>query len=426
MTLVVRWLTVLAALTIGSTALAFNRDRSLRIGYVSSHEAALTIDGEPALDLELAPATEAALIERVGETAGPVYTYHLHGLHPNTAYTIGLETAIGRRTPIQFKTPPLPTLSGSDSSPLRLQITGAIPANASRSDLELVAAGLQTYDAIATISIGGLFALAEGEEQTAEGYLYAARRLIGDAIWQGHWGRGAHYGVLGANDYGPIGATRYWSNRRAVLDAFAKTWPTPNQPFSGTPTVYEFSCGDVACFVLDGFSLSEGVESPTAKRSILGQPQHEWLANALALSPATFKLILCGRPLLVPVKDGFSLHGFEEATRAILEVLDGPGTEGIILITGGGQNGELTRIIRPSGYPIYELSVGPLARFQSHEATEPLLNYFRVPGTLVREPHFARLEVTGPTTKRTLRISMHQSDGTELWTETLLAEDLKD
>jgi hypothetical protein len=214
------------------------------------------------------------------------------------------------------------------------------------------------------VAVGGLFTFADTDPTpiSARAYERAALRRLTAAAWQGVWRSGAHYGVLGALDYGPAGANRHWRNRAAVHTAFALYWPAPNRPLRDSPAAYEFTVGDVACFVLDAYSFADGVERPAIERAILGEAQRHWLANALAVSEAPFKVIFGGRPLLVPSADGFALHSFDQASRDFLKILDGPGTDGVVLVTGGGPVGELTRFIRSSGYPLHELSLGPLAR----------------------------------------------------------------
>jgi hypothetical protein len=402
-----------------------------RIGLASPREIAVVVHAPDSEKVRLRASPEGAsgkAVERdFALSAETFQTLLLDPLEPNRGYALRAEFLPGGQIlEGRVRLSPLPPARGETTPTVRLLLAGPPAPEALRLDLELAAAGLLAQAADFTLWIGHGSAPLPGDHLSAHGFARAAARPLRDPRWMNFWGRGAHGAVLGANDYGPPGAARAWTHRAAALTAFADAWPRPGQPLAGTPAAYAFTLGDLDCFVLDAFSLADGPETAPAERLVFGEAQLAWLTHALALSPARFKLVFSGRPLLPPPEDGFGLENFPTAARAFARALEEAGADGVVLVSAGGRLGELTRLDRPRRYPLHELSLGPLTRGAGPEPSTGDLNFRRVPGTLVREPHFARIEAGGPTDRRSLRLSVHRLDGTELWAETLAADELRD
>ena len=417
----------LLALTSGAAA----SEVCFRIGYVTAEEAALAISAPPGSALRVratprdAPGEALERAITIPADGAPV-TVTLAPLAPATPHAIAISPLAGGATQtgsFVTDTPPPPPGEAPDFAVL---VTGGLPASPLATDLEMAGAALLAQDRNdIVIWLGGLSQPRLDDRLTPAGTRRAAARSLREPALAPLWNHKAHFGVLGEIDYGPPRAGRAWSNRGAALAAFAETWPTPHRPFSETPGVYQFRRGDAEFFVLDGWSWREGAEVERASREVLGDAQRRWLTQALHTSTARFKCVLAGFPLLSPSGGETALAASPAARKAFDRLLADPALEGVLLLSGGHPVGELTRIGRPDGYPLRELQVGPLTRSSRAAAAFPDLNYFRVPGTLVREPHFCRLAFSGQGDRRQLRLSAHALDGSELWAESLLASDLQ-
>jgi alkaline phosphatase D len=185
-----------------------------------------------------------------------------------------------------------------------------------------------------------------------------------------------------------------------------------------------FKWADIDFFLLDNRYYRSPNDRNTTDRTILGEEQIEWLIDALTVSAAPFKIIVMGGQFLSPVTYSENYSNFSEERNRIIRLMTQEEIKGVIFFTGDRHHSELSKLERPNQYPLYDLTISPLtAGPHTTAAEEP--NYLRVPGTLVMERNFARLEVSGPGVDRSLKISVFNSAGNELWTQTIKANDLK-
>jgi alkaline phosphatase D len=230
------------------------------------------------------------------------------------------------------------------------------------------------------------------------------------------------YAVWGGTDYGPRGAGRYYTQRKAAEKSFRAFWPAPaTAPVEGLATRFRYSDADF--FLLDVRTHRD--DRPDAERLpvILGEAQIEWLRQELLLSDATFKVIMAGAPILNPAKSPENLSSAEREHTRLLEMLRTERISGLLFASGGKAYGELTRLVHAQSYNLHEITVGPLTA--NPETNEDELNYFRVPGTSSFERNFALLEFGGPEEDRAVTLRVLGTEGQELWSRTLRASQLQ-
>jgi DNA-binding IclR family transcriptional regulator len=95
-------------------------------------------------------------------------------------------------------------------------------------------------------------------------------------------------------------------------------------------------------------------------------------------------------------------------------------------LNGNNKNSitELNKLEREGTYPLYDLTVSPMTAGKA-DAVKLDYNETLVPGTLVQERAFSKIEVTGPLKDRTLTITLFNVKGEVLWTKELKSNLLK-
>jgi|TARA_B110000037_G_scaffold212998_3_gene266765 alkaline phosphatase D len=345
------------------------------------------------------------------------------GLTPNTHYRLTLRDEDGNTIDERSTaTAPLPRTDDT----IKMVFAGEIPTLDDQSSLALFSAATQVSEPDLVCWLGN--GLSSDGLRWTSGSAYRnaalafaqteALSLLGKAYPQLH--------VFSPTDYGPLGSSRHWSGRTIALQSYRDFWPAPLQPFPEVPGIYQMRYGDVEFFALDPLSQRDGFETPAARATVFSREQLDWLVNALATSDATFKLILSPMSLLHPRSDEASLAHYKRAKEDFHRALREPPTEGILIVSASDGPGELTRSVRPDGYPLFELSVRHLIHLSELPKMYPEDNYFRVPGTLVREPHYTSLTASGELNSRQLTINFHRLDSSVIRSESVSGRDLRD
>lgn len=233
-----------------------------------------------------------------------------------------------------------------------------------------------------------------------------------------------HYAIWDDHDFGPNNSDRSWVHKPAALEAFRLFWGNPGYGVGGRPGLTtSFSWNDVDFFLLDDRYYRTPNERRTAERTILGAEQFEWLIDALSASSAPFKIVALGGQLLNPSAEHETYSNVApEERRRIIDAVTAEGIRGVFFLSGDRHFSELSRIERPGTYPLYELTVSPLTAGVYTGATASAAT---VPGTLVRQRNYALLDVSGPRTDRAMKITLYDPDGSELWTRTIRASELR-
>jgi alkaline phosphatase D len=233
-----------------------------------------------------------------------------------------------------------------------------------------------------------------------------------------------HYAIWDDHDYGPNNSDRSFWMKEATLEAFRLFWANPNYGVHGGPGITgTFRWSDVRFFLLDNRYHRTPNDRVTGRRTVLGEEQLRWLVDALSSSRATFKVVVMGGQFLNPTPDEENYANFEEERRRILEAIRAEDIRGVVFLSGDLHYTELSRMERPGGRPLYELTVSPLTAGVSTGAEESG-NVHRVEGTLVTEHNFALVKVHGPRDDRRMTVSIRDVDGREIWERTITAREL--
>ncbi len=229
------------------------------------------------------------------------------------------------------------------------------------------------------------------------------------------------------HDYGANDSDRTFPLREASLRVFGDYWANPTAGTAETPGVFtRYVWGDVELFLLDNrFHRSPNAlpDNDPGKR-MFGAAQLQWLREALAASPATFKLVAGGNQFWNPISRFEALRRFPPDERELLALLRATRVPGVVFLSGDRHATELLRRDDLGLYPLFEFTSSPLTS-GTHRNEDEAGNPARVPGTWVTERNFGLIEVTGPAGARVLTLRTLDAEGRELWRHTVRQAELQ-
>lgn len=228
--------------------------------------------------------------------------------------------------------------------------------------------------------------------------------------------------AVSQSDFGPEKGGKHFRNREDAQAAFDLFWANPPAASSADSLATTVRYGDAEFFLLDDRSHRELEHEVDRRRKILGDAQLEWLRHSLRASNATFKIIVTGSSTLSPSESPRNHKVAEEERDKMLAHFKDDKIEGLLIIAGGKDFGELTKMVRANAPDLYELSMGPLTDRPTESTRE--MNFYRVPSTGAYERQFALLKFQGPEDNRQVTITMCNQNGDTLWTQTLAAKDM--
>jgi alkaline phosphatase D len=158
---------------------------------------------------------------------------------------------------------------------------------------------------------------------------------------------------------------------------------------------------------------------------MLGKEQFEWLIDGLANSKASFKIIVLGGQILNSTVDKENYGSYpDEKAKLLQEVLDNK-IKGVVFLTGDRHFAELSVLNRENTYPIYDWTVSPLTSGVASGNAKKETNLLRVDGSTFFEHNFGALDFSGSKVNRSLKLTLFNVDGTELWNKVIYKKDLQ-
>lgn len=235
-----------------------------------------------------------------------------------------------------------------------------------------------------------------------------------------------NYAIWDDHDFGPNDSDRNYRNKEDTLEAFKLFWGNPSFGQKNNEATYtKFEWGDAEFFLLDGRYFKSPNDRKDTEATVLGKEQLDWLLDSLSNSKANFKVIALGIQFLNPVDFDYleTYSRLPEEKSKILKAIEKEKISGVLFLTGDRHHTELSVLKRENSYPIYDLTVSPLTS-QYYDATkEP--NTLRLPETLVGNYNFSILSFSGPKKDRTMKMSVYDKFGKELWNKSIKASELK-
>ncbi|MCU0428021.1 MAG: alkaline phosphatase family protein [Candidatus Kapabacteria bacterium] len=234
-----------------------------------------------------------------------------------------------------------------------------------------------------------------------------------------------NYALWDDHDYGPNDADRSFWGKHFTLDAFKLFWANPSYGVMGKPScITQFEWGDAEFFCLDDRTFRSPNNRKTGAREMFGDEQIQWLIDALSSSKATFKFIAAGGQILNPLAIFENYATFPEERQKLLDLIEKEGIKGVIFLTGDRHHTELNKLERKGTYPLYEFTISSLTAGTNPKAVDEA-NPLRVSGTFTAEHNFAVFEFSGAFKDRTLKCTVYNPAGKELWTYSINSKDIR-
>ena len=230
----------------------------------------------------------------------------------------------------------------------------------------------------------------------------------------------ANYGVAARSNFAGKDSSSALAADSA--DAFDKFWANPSY-VSADFKAYSFKYSDAEFFVLDDISRRSNLDYQKDRPYFLGEAQLRWLLSALQNSTAKFKIIVSNAPVVNPVKSPENFTFAASEREAILNFLLSQKISGVVFISGNNDFGEISRLVRAGGYPLFEIGVPPLTDRPADVARD--LNYFRVPSSTVNKRGFAVIKIDGSENARAITFSFRDAKGNVLFSSTVKESELK-
>jgi alkaline phosphatase D len=231
-----------------------------------------------------------------------------------------------------------------------------------------------------------------------------------------------HYAIWDDHDFGPNNSDRGFWNKEKTLEAFKLFWPNPSFGINGKPSITTyFQWSDVEFFLMDDRYYRTPDDRKTGEKVMWGDEQVEWLIDNLVYSRAPFKFVVTGGQFLNPVLSDENHTNFLKEKNKILDLIEKEGIEGVVFLTGDVHRSEITKMERANSYPLYDFTISPFTSGPSRAYPNP----WRIESTLTTERNFGIFEFSGPRNNRTLKCTVYNVEGKELWSFSLNEKELK-
>ncbi len=243
-----------------------------------------------------------------------------------------------------------------------------------------------------------------------------------------------NYATWDDHDYGPNDSDRTYELAGVSTACFKSYWPAKAYGEPDNPGVYQkVSYGDAAIFMLDDRThrapdaVADSVGGrPNPAKSFYGPRQLRWLEESLRASSATFKFILNGGEVLNPYAEKECLCYYVAEYEELLRYIQQNQITGVVFLSGDRHFSEINRVQLPGFYPLYDVTSSSITSgVPDLTGRAELQNPNRIPGTLLLDNNFVKVEIAGPAADRTATFRALDRTGRERWQYVIRASELR-
>lgn len=220
----------------------------------------------------------------------------------------------------------------------------------------------------------------------------------------------ANYALLSSDSFGAPNSDKWLWNKSEFLDAFNRNWanPTPiKTKESNVATCFRIS--DVEVFLLDSISNRNNFDYEEFLPEMFGKEQLYWLLNALKNSTAKFKIVVSNSPMINPAEANKNFAKYNRERKVFLDFILKNRITGLVFASSNKNYSEITKLVRPSAYELFELSTGATTDRPAQKASE--MNFFRIPSSTTFERSFSTISVSGEENSRVLTLTIYNAKG---------------
>lgn len=266
----------------------------------------------------------------------------------------------------------------------------------------------------------------EADWGTRTGVLYRYTHTRSLPEMQPLLGSTHNYATWDDHDFGPNDSDGSFPNKNITNEIFNLFWANQNSGVSNPDKkgiANTFQWADVQFFMLDDRYFRTANNNKAAKKEMFGKEQLDWLINALAASPATFKIIVSGAQVVNVAQEKENFANFVEEKQYLLDKLKQLDVNGILFVSGDRHHTELSKLSEGFKYPLYDFTISPLTAGVHNYKDEG--NTLQVANTLVQQRNFAIFNVSGKRKDRKINVQIFDKNGKELWKKEVTEKELK-
>lgn len=268
---------------------------------------------------------------------------------------------------------------------------------------------------------------ADWDTKTGINHRYSSSRKIKEL--QPLLAKTQNFAIWDDHDFGPNDSDRSFYNKNFTQQAFKDFWA--NKFYGMNPNQKEgiyssFNWSDAEVFLLDNRFFRSPNERTTGEKIMLGNEQIQWLIDALIYSKANFKIIIIGGQTLNTAAVYENYENYKNEKEQLLNEIVANKIKGVTFISGDRHFSELSKLNRTNSYPLYDWTVSPLTSgYGDIEKITKEDNKNRVEGSLFSQHVFGTLSFSGIKDLRQMKLTLFDTNGTELWNKVILKKDLE-
>lgn len=229
------------------------------------------------------------------------------------------------------------------------------------------------------------------------------------------------YFIWDDHDFGPNDAGKEFIFKKESRELFKQYTLNPSYGYNEEGIYTKYSYSDVDFFMTDNRyfrSHSKYPDSlngkPNPDKTYFGKEQMEWLKNQLAASRATFKIIASGSQVLNFATRYDCMCSYSYEFNELLQFIRDAKIEGVLFLTGDRHHSEVIHYDFPGLYTLFDVTVSPFTAGVGYVRGDEKANPQRVPGTLVEDRNFGKIQISGNKGERVLTIEYRGTFGEKL------------
>jgi alkaline phosphatase D len=230
-----------------------------------------------------------------------------------------------------------------------------------------------------------------------------------------------NYAIWDDHDYGWNDADKTFPFKDNALKVFRGFWPNTYER-NVKLTYFTFRYADAEFFMTDG----RWYRNPPGDTAgdFLGAEQLRWLKDKLLKSDATFKFICMGSQVLNDNEHGESYAHYPRERNDLLNYIVDHNIKGVIFLTGDKHYAELSKR-NWRGYPFYDFTSSPITSpVMPRKWLRGFHNPLSVKGTVIYSKNYGRINITGPSGSRSVKLELYGKGGNLRWERVIKSEEL--
>lgn len=243
-----------------------------------------------------------------------------------------------------------------------------------------------------------------------------------------------HYATWDDHDYGPNDSNWSYEYKDVALDIFKAYWGNHSYGERHNPGVYsKFYWGDAAFFLMDNHYYRDAAgldQDKHPEKTQWGRHQLEWLKHSLLaakeLKHFKFLFIATGNQMLQTEPRGEPHELYRREREELMAFIAENKITGVVFLTGDVHHSAMYKRDLGEGQWVYEITASPFSSGSwkvetSNKAKDPHV----IPGTLVGDQNFVRVDVRGQDDTRELIVTCIDKQGDPRFTQTIKLADLQ-